>query len=600
MDTKFGRLMMALQGRSAFKKWSLSTSASVALIFAFALPAFFAGAGMAVDLAQAYNVKARLSSALDKAALAAGSSEGSEAELEARINKFFQANYPAQALGVPSALEIHLENGVVEVSATARVPTTFMAIMGQDYIDVSADTTVKREVAGMELVLVMDNTGSMLDPAGGGISKIDAAKQAATTLVNTLYGASSNVPVLWTGVVPFSQAVNVGPAHANWTASTAFDWGTTSWAGCVEAREPSNRDITDDPPYVVTSGDTNTALFPKYYSACGVTSGNNWWYTNGTDAATNGTFGSTSNWTTNSGWSITGGQAVKTGTNNTTITESATLSTSKYYDVTYTVVTRTAGSIKVSIGGTAGTARSAAGTYTDTIKPGSSSGGIVFTSTGFTGKIDNVSVLPRNDCTTGGTVHYQSPLDNTYGPNTYCAQPLLGMTNNPTDVLNAINSMQAAGSTMIDLGMAWGWRMLSPRWRSAWGGVMNSNNLPLDYNTPTMNKVVILMTDGDNNFGGSNYTAYGPLSAGRIGTTNTTTANTTLNTRTTAVCNSLKSHNVIVYTIALGADLNATSLAMLKGCASKSSNFFQSPTTNSLQAAFQAIAAQLNSLHITN
>lgn len=142
--------------------------------------------------------------------------------------------------------------------------------------------------------------------------------------------------------------------------------------------------------------------------------------------------------------------------------------------------------------------------------------------------------------------------------------------------------------------------MLSPRWRNLWGGVMNANSLPLDYNTPTMNKVVILMTDGDNSFDPQNYTGYGVLSQGRLGTTNNSTANTTLNTRTTAVCNSLKANNVIVYTIALGADLNATSLAMLKSCASKSSNYFQSPTTNSLQAAFQAIAAQLNSLHITN
>jgi len=577
----------------SFRDWRLNTAASVALVFAFAMPAFVAAAGMAVDIAQAYNVKTRLSNALDKAALAAGSSDGSVDMLTARINKFFKANYPDTTLGTPSELHVTLGDGTVMVSTTARVPTTFMAIMGQDYITVSADTEVKREVAGLEIVLVMDNTGSMADPAGGGVSKIDASKTAASTLVNTLFGANSNVPILWMGVVPFSQAVNVGTGHSAWTANDSFNWGPTSWNGCVEAREASNRDVTDDPP--------STATFAKYYSACSTSNGNPWWYTQGTDVASNGTFANSNSWSLGSGWSITGGVGKKTGTNSSNLSESVSISTSKDYDVTYTITARTAGSVTAKLGNATGTARSAAGTYTETFSPSKTTGGFVLAATGFTGSIDNVSILPHNDCTTGGTIKYYSPLDNVnLGPNKYCSQSLLGMTNDKDKVLAAINSMQAAGSTMIDLGMAWGWRMLSPRWRGLWGGDMDANKLPLDYNTPTMNKVVILMTDGDNSFGSNNYTGYGVLSDGRIGTTNTNTANTTLNTRTTAICNSLKANNVIIYTIALGADLNTTSLNMLKACATKPSDYFQSPTTDALQSSFEAIAAQLNSLHITN
>lgn len=575
----------------SLRYWRVNTTASVALIFAFALPAFVAGAGMAVDIAQAYNVKTRLSNALDKAALAAGSSDGSVDMLTARINKFFKANYPDNSLGTPSELHVTLGDGTVMVSTSARVPTTFMAIMGQDYITVSADTEVKREVAGLEIVLVMDNTGSMADPAGGGVSKIAASKTAASTLVNTLFGANSNVPILWMGVVPFSQAVNVGTGHSNWTTTDSNNWGDTSWGGCVEARDANSRDVTDDPPA--------TETFPKYYSACSSTNNNVWWYTLGSDIASNGTFASSSSWTLGTNWSITGGVA-KTSTNNSNISESVTITSGKKYDVTYTVATRTAGSVTVKVGNTSGTARSSAGTYTETIKAGSSSGGIILAATGFTGTLDNISVVPHNDCTSGGTIHSYSPLDTTtLGPNKYCAQPLLGMTKDKTKVLAAIDSMQAVGSTMIDLGMSWGWRMLSPRWRGLWGGDMDANSLPLNYNTPTMNKVVILMTDGDNSFGSNNYTGYGVLSDGRIAT-NSSTANTTLNTRTTAICNSLKANNVIIYTIALGADLNTTSLNMLKACASKPSDYFQSPTTDALQSSFEAIAAQLNSLHITN
>lgn len=465
--------------RRAFSGWAGADAGSVALVFVFAMPVLFAAAGMTVDLAQAYNVKMRLSNAIDKAALAAGSTDGTTAQVTARINKFFLANYPATKLGVPSDLSISLGDGTVTVSATASVPTIFMAALGQDSIQVSADTTVKREVAGLEIVLVMDNTGSMADSAGGGVSKISAAKTAANTLVSTLFGPSSNVPVLWMGVVPFSQAVNVGSSRTSWTTTTSLNWGTTSWMGCVMARQANNRDVTDDPPSV--------ALFDKYYSPCSSSTGNTWYGTNSS----------------------------------------------------------------------------------------------------------------KNNCTSGSGVKYQT-LSTTLGPNRYCPQALLPMTNSQTTVTSAINSMQAVGSTMIDLGMAWGWRMLSPRWRGVWGGTMNTNNLPLDYNTPKMNKVVILMTDGDNSFDANNFTAYDVLSAKTLGTNNNSTANTILNTRTLSVCSSMKADNIIIYTIALGQDLNSTSLAMLKSCASKSSNYFQSPTTNDLQAAFTAIAAQLNSLHITN
>ena len=45
------------------------------------------------------------------------------------------------------------------------------------------------------------------------------------------------------------------------------------------------------------------------------------------------------------------------------------------------------------------------------------------------------------------------------------------------------------GGTTGNLGLTWGWRTLSPRWRGAWGGE-TPNTLPLDYKTPLMEKVV--------------------------------------------------------------------------------------------------------------
>jgi hypothetical protein len=99
-------------------------------------------------------------------------------------------------------------------------------------------------------------------------------------LINSLFANGNGNGKLWVGIVPFSQAVNVGTSHTGWL-DTTFDnnipnltvtvpspnqvvtgpgWGGTTWAGCVDARA-NGYDITDDPP---SSGNSNT-LFRQYY-----------------------------------------------------------------------------------------------------------------------------------------------------------------------------------------------------------------------------------------------------------------------------------------------------------------------------------------------
>jgi hypothetical protein len=207
----------------------------------------------------------------------------------------------------------------------------------------------------------------------------------------------------------------------------------------------------------------------------------------------------------------------------------------------------------------------------------------------------------KDNCSTSGTIKYNSSLNTTsLGPNLYCAQPLLPMTASKSTVLNNINSMQAVGNTHIGLGLAWGWRLLSPRWRGVWTGEMATEGLPQDYNTPLMTKVVVLMTDGDNTIDNSSRGAYWYLSAGKLGTTNSSTAVTQLNTRTNTVCSNMKANNVIIYTIGLGTSLNTTSKNLLKNCASKPEYYFLSPTTNELQVIFKQIGDSLANLRVSH
>lgn len=444
------------------------------------------GTGIAVDTGRAQLVQSKLSSALDSAGLAAGADVSTQ-DLTTEATKYFNANFPPGYMGSTVhdfSITADADNRVLTLTAQADVPTTFMRIFGKDQVTVRADAEVTRTSKGLELILVMDNTGSMSSS-----NKLVDMKSAATDMINILYGSNETMEDFWVGLVPFSQAVNIGSSRTSWidTAyNSALRWGTTSWGGCVDARHSAGRDITDDPPSV--------ELFKPYYWPC--------------DSASNGSGGKINAWY---------------GTNSN-----------------------------------------------------------------------------KDNCSTSGTVRYKS-LSTSLGPNKNCTQQAVTpMTASKTTILSAISTMTAQGYTHINEGVAWGWRMLSPRWRGLWGGEMDTGSLPLDYNAPLMNKAMVILTDGDNTMNGNyEHTAYWYLRDGRLGTTTSNSvAETSLNTKTAALCDSLKANNVILYTIAFGTPGSAAESLML-GCASKPEYYFDSPDAATLQQAFRQIGDSLSNLRLS-
>lgn len=119
----------------------------------------------------------------------------------------------------------------------------------------------------------------------------------------------------------------------------------------------------------------------KYYYLTG--SGN-------TELVQNGAFADASSWTTTGSMTIGGGNA--SGASGTVEQSIANLTPRVSAYVTFTTTNHTAGSVTVSLGGAAGTARTSSGTYAeelDTIDGGD----LVLTVSGsFDGEIDNVSV----------------------------------------------------------------------------------------------------------------------------------------------------------------------------------------------------------------
>ena len=80
-------------------------------------------------------------------------------------------------------------------------------MLGVDDVVVAVTSQVLRTIGKVELVLVLDNTGSMKG------TKIDTLITAANQLVNSLGKATKNPADLRIGLVPFSQTVNVGSEY---------------------------------------------------------------------------------------------------------------------------------------------------------------------------------------------------------------------------------------------------------------------------------------------------------------------------------------------------------------------------------------------------
>jgi putative Flp pilus-assembly TadE/G-like protein len=71
---------------------------------------------------------------------------------------------------------------------------------------------------------------------------------------------------------------------------------------------------------------------------------------------------------------------------------------------------------------------------------------------------------------------------------------VMPLTSDKTALLNKVAGLTAAGGTAGHLGTAWAWYTLSPNWSSLW-----PTSTPAAYGTPKLQKIAVLMTDGEYN-----------------------------------------------------------------------------------------------------
>ncbi|MGE0747170.1 MAG: VWA domain-containing protein [Rhodospirillales bacterium] len=227
---------MSIQTRM-LRRLPADRGGAVSPLAAFAIVALVGFVGIATDTARGYFVRARLAQALDAAALAGGRVFFEDTR-DADIQKYFSANFPdgyMDATLTPIDIQTSKDAGGdrLDLSASATLPTTFMRIAGINSITVSASNQVTRQTAYLDVVLSIDLSTSMNQSAGS-TTRIAAARTAANTLVNILYGEDETKDLLKIALVPWTAKVNItnnGQSFTSYTQPTVTSFKNPAKAG---------------------------------------------------------------------------------------------------------------------------------------------------------------------------------------------------------------------------------------------------------------------------------------------------------------------------------------------------------------------------------
>ncbi len=476
------------------KYYIRNVRASIAIMFALMAPLVIGAAGMAIDYSSAYLVQQRLAQAIDSAALAAAASSTDPAVIEAKVKQFFEANYPPEVLGVAFEPVVTVVGNEIRVTGYAKYIPIFVSVLGIGDIDVSANTTVQREVKGLEVVLVLDNTGSM-----GSNDNIGKLRTAACEFVEILYGTYDAEEVtdcldrygdfvvakndyVKIGLVPYATSVNVGPYGLGYD-DDGEDYGDAF------LKNPTGLTFSNDK-------DTDICVIEE---------------DDGSDVLDQ-----------EGPWSMYRWCRDKN-------TDLALCDYRKNYICTQ---------------------YNASGSSCQKWKKKKG---------------------------------YNGPYK---GPNYICPQAsVLPLSENMTDLKGRISEMQARGNTYGNIGMVWGWRMLSPDAPFTEG---------VSWENHAWRKVIVMMTDGDNVYS-SPYSAYGHKDS------NTVNASWKVDDRLEEVCKNMdEQDDVTVYTITFDANggIDNTTRLLYEGCAGNGGYHKHIKTQDELLEVFREIAQELSNLHI--
>lgn len=198
--------------------------------------------GLAVDLMRYEQTRTTLQNTLDRATLASASLTQT-LDPESVVNDYFTKSGMEQYLeGVTVTEGVNFRN--VEADAAAATNPYFLHLIGQKDLNANGHSMAEQRVNNVEIMLVLDVSGSMASN-----SKLVNLKTAAKEFVDTVLSSDAEKKIS-VGIVPFNGQVNIGPdLRAKYTALN--DDPAVSSVQCVDM--PSS-------VYTSTALPTNTAM----------------------------------------------------------------------------------------------------------------------------------------------------------------------------------------------------------------------------------------------------------------------------------------------------------------------------------------------------
>lgn len=505
--------------------------------------------GGGLDISRGYLSKTRLQQACDAGVLAGrklmGTGGAVTTEVTAEVRKYVKFNYPNNYLG-SSLQDANIvptlgSNDQIELTVSTTVPTVVMGLFGKQNIAVTATCSGRNDYSNIDIVLVLDTTGSMAckpeltagecsdwiydnnrsgktmtvdnktvtyvaeqTSNGSNISRMQALRTALTNLQTQMATIESQFNMTEQGkrkrvrwaVVPFSQMVNAGLSKSS--------AGTTLYA-----RQPT---------WFNTTGTYRAYSCGRF--SCSYNSS---------------TFTHDSNWMTNT-WD---GCVEEQSTSNSITSTSSTIPSTAYDMLPDTVPASTA----------------TRWTVADPDRVGSSQ----------------------------------------YA----CPKAMLEMQQlNATDFNNYFsfnNGFVANGGTYLDVGLLWAARLLSRT------GNWSSEN-PTLYNTYPVNRYVIFMTDGFMDTGNSGYGAYAQETTWRrvAADGSTGTSNTNHTARWQITCAAIKNMtSTKIYTISFGAGSPLSQDMIDCSSGAKDEYAFEADDASDLNDVFRDIGENIGSLRLS-
>lgn len=522
----------------------------------------------AVEFHHVTMVRSTLQSALDAATLAAAKSGKKDpAGLKSNGLPVLQSNLAE----ISAAKRLRAEdvnfsylNGLVHGEARLCVKTIVGGIVGFQESCVRGASDVLREASALEVVLVLDSSGSMesISPSTG-VRRIEALEAAAKGFISkleTLDDASVDDDIR-IGLVPYAGTVKLDPSNRGqwWLDANGgslvnktlfhsldklmagrssvvqnpkrfalFDAMGIAWKGCVESR-PGGYALSDDPPDAAKPD----SLFVPYFAPDELDYKSvpqpivypNSYLSDGTD----GTF------------------PVKGQYRTLNDQEKKGIYDTYWKEIQYGVEKYTSAAVD------------AAG-------------------------------LNRNS-----TDH---------GPNRWCkTDPVVQLSKDFTALKTSLDVIPTARHTNIPMGLVWGWHVLSPQAPFA-----NGN----PYGAKGVRKILVLLTDGHSyldppgpmegehapNKNESYYNGLGYLWRNRLGLDLGSTHDqqlAVLNSQMSTLCANMRAKGVVIFTIQL--EMGITNNTQLSNC-SGASNFKNANQASELESIFQNIADEISLMRL--